>query len=190
MNPVKSATNSISRRGAAFLMMGMVVSALGISACGPVHPVSSTGAGGTPATEATTASTKAATVEATSAVTAEVTVEATAEVTAAATVAATAEVTGSAASEATAAPSDESKAAVDAATKALATKLSVDAGAITVASSEAVEWPDSCLGVQDPNTMCAQVITPGYKVVLSANGQQYEYHTDASGANVVLAPAS
>jgi hypothetical protein len=76
---------------------------------------------------------------------------------------------------------------VDQTTKALAEKLQVDAGAIEVVSIEEVEWPDSCLGVQDPNTMCAQVITPGYTVVLSANGQQYEYHTNADGSSVILA---
>jgi hypothetical protein len=33
--------------------------------------------------------------------------------------------------------------------------------------------------------MYAQVITPGYRVVLEAGGQRYEYHTD-TGRFVVL----
>jgi hypothetical protein len=33
--------------------------------------------------------------------------------------------------------------------------------------------------------MYAQVITPGYLIILAAEGQQYEYHTDQA-ANVVL----
>jgi hypothetical protein len=49
---------------------------------------------------------------------------------------------------------------------------------ITVASVVATQWPDSCLG--DPHTgeACAQVITPGYEVVLELEGSRYYYHTD------------
>jgi hypothetical protein len=65
----------------------------------------------------------------------------------------------------------------------------VDADAITIASVEAVDWPDACLGVSLPDVMCAQVITPGFRVVIEANGQQYEYHTDATGGQIVLANA-
>ena len=69
----------------------------------------------------------------------------------------------------------------------LAKELGIDSGAITVASSEAVEWPDACLGVTGADEMCAQVITPGYKIVLSANGNTYTYHTDQSGSSYRLA---
>lgn len=68
-------------------------------------------------------------------------------------------------------------------------QLGVDADAITIASVEAVDWPDACLGVSQPDVMCAQVITPGYRVVIEANGQRYEYHTDATGGEIVLANA-
>ncbi|RIK35401.1 MAG: hypothetical protein DCC57_23385 [Chloroflexi bacterium] len=68
-------------------------------------------------------------------------------------------------------------------------QLGVDAGAVSIASVEAVDWPDACLGVSQPDVMCAQVITPGYRVVIEANGQQYEYHTDATGGQIVLANA-
>jgi hypothetical protein len=37
--------------------------------------------------------------------------------------------------------------------------------------------------------MCAQVLTPGYRVVLEVNGERYEYHTDEAGANIQLAAA-
>src|SRR5690606_444160 len=45
------------------------------------------------------------------------------------------------------------------------------------------------LGVILPDMMCAAVITPGYRVVVEANGEQYEYHTDITGSNVQLAVA-
>lgn len=57
---------------------------------------------------------------------------------------------------------------------------------ISVLSAEAVDWGDSCLGVETPGIMCLQVITPGYRVVLEAGGQRYEYHTNATGEQLVL----
>jgi hypothetical protein len=51
---------------------------------------------------------------------------------------------------------------------------------------EPVDWPDSCLGVASPGVACAQMITPGYRVILRANGSDYEYHTDAQD-NFVMA---
>ena len=69
----------------------------------------------------------------------------------------------------------------------LAERLNIDPSVITVVSVEAVDWPDGCLGVQTPGVMCTMVITPGYRVILEANGKQYEYHTNASGDAVRLA---
>ncbi|MDE0199460.1 MAG: hypothetical protein OXK78_14760 [Caldilineaceae bacterium] len=51
--------------------------------------------------------------------------------------------------------------------------------AITVVSTEEVEWSDTSLGCQEPNKMYAQVITPGYKIVLESGGNTYDYHTAA-----------
>jgi hypothetical protein len=74
--------------------------------------------------------------------------------------------------------------AAAAAQAALAEKLGLPASQIAIVSVEAVEWPDACLGAAGEGEMCAQVITPGYRVVLEANGKQYEVHTDESGKNV------
>jgi hypothetical protein len=60
---------------------------------------------------------------------------------------------------------------------------------IELVSIEQVEWPDACLGVHLPDVMCAQVVTPGYRVVLSLNGHEYEYHTNADATSIVLASA-
>lgn len=68
-----------------------------------------------------------------------------------------------------------------AARKALMEQLKVDGDLIGLVSAELVDWPDACLGIQTPGVMCAQVITPGYKVVLSANGVEYEFHTNETG---------
>jgi len=60
----------------------------------------------------------------------------------------------------------------------LAQRLALDVSQITVSSSEEVDWPDSSLGCPAPGYAYMQVITPGYKLILQANGTAYEYHTD------------
>ncbi|HEX7975791.1 MAG TPA: hypothetical protein VF498_15380 [Anaerolineales bacterium] len=71
----------------------------------------------------------------------------------------------------------------------LAQQLQLDPKDITVISSESVQWPDQCLGVEIKGMTCAQSVTPGYRVMLQANGKQYEYHTNESGSAAVLASA-
>ena len=56
---------------------------------------------------------------------------------------------------------------------------------VSIIKVEAVEWPDSCLGISSPDAMCAQVITPGYRVLLEANSRSYEYHTNETGSQLV-----
>lgn len=84
-------------------------------------------------------------------------------------------------------PGMEKPAAVDAAIAFLAEELGIDPAMISLAGFEPVEWPDSCLGVAEPGIMCAEVITPGYRVVFSAAGSGYELHTNQDGSQVVIA---
>lgn len=60
-------------------------------------------------------------------------------------------------------------------------------GTVLVESAEYQEWPNACLGVAGPNDLCAEVITPGFVIVLQANGQGYEYHADLTGESIKLA---
>ncbi len=73
---------------------------------------------------------------------------------------------------------------IDRAKAKVATLARASAGSVQVVSVESVEWPDSSLGCPQAGMMYAQVITPGYKIVLSAGGQSYEFHsaTDPEGA--------
>jgi hypothetical protein len=66
----------------------------------------------------------------------------------------------------------------------LAQRLGVAEEEIAVNSLEATEWPDASLGCPQPGTMYAQMITPGYRVILEVNGQAYEVHTDG-GQSIV-----
>jgi hypothetical protein len=66
----------------------------------------------------------------------------------------------------------------------LASELGVAEAEINVVSAEAAEFTDSCLGLGQLNESCLQAITPGWLLVLAAEGQQYEVHTDVSGEQV------
>ncbi|MGQ0604664.1 MAG: hypothetical protein ACT4QE_23540 [Anaerolineales bacterium] len=77
-----------------------------------------------------------------------------------------------------------------AAVKALVDKLGVTVPEIKLVTVEAAEWPDSCLGVSRPEARCAQVITPGYRVVLDYGGQAFTFHTNADGSAVIEALAT
>ena len=68
-----------------------------------------------------------------------------------------------------------------AAIAALSGNLGLPADKITLVSTEAVDWPDDCLGVVEDGLVCAQVITPGFRVILEANGRQLEYRTNEDG---------
>ena len=75
-----------------------------------------------------------------------------------------------------------------AAITALSENLGLPADKITLVSTEAVDWPDGCLGIVDEGLVCAQVITPGFRVILEANGRQVEYRTNEDGTQ--LRPAT
>lgn len=76
-----------------------------------------------------------------------------------------------------------------AAVRALAERLGISESAIRVLSFKQVDWPDTSLGCPEPGMMYAQVITPGYRVVLEAAWETYEVHTDLTGRQVVFCPS-
>jgi hypothetical protein len=74
-----------------------------------------------------------------------------------------------------------------AALNALMEQLSLQADKIKLVSTEAVTWPNGCLGIVRMGVMCTQNEVPGFKIILEANGQQYEFHTNQDGSIVMLA---
>jgi len=74
-----------------------------------------------------------------------------------------------------------------AAMNALMEQLSLPADKIKLVSTEAVTWPNGCLGIVRMGVMCTQNEVPGFKIILEANGQQYEFHTNQDGSIVMLA---
>lgn len=79
--------------------------------------------------------------------------------------------------------------AVGQAKEDLARRKCIDTGEIALVAAESVNWPDTSLGCPEPGMMYAQVITPGYRIVLSCAGEAYEYHSDR-GSRVVYCPRS
>jgi hypothetical protein len=65
---------------------------------------------------------------------------------------------------------------IDEAKADLTTRANVSLAAIALKRAEAVEWRDSSLGCPMPGMMYAQVITPGYLIVLEADGKEWNYH--------------
>jgi len=79
---------------------------------------------------------------------------------------------------------------VQAAVADLADRLNIPQSQVTVASIEEVTWPDASLGNPQPGQFYAQVMTPGYRVFLMAQGGRFEYHTDMNrNITLVGAPA-
>lgn len=63
----------------------------------------------------------------------------------------------------------------------VATQTGDEVATVTIISVEAVEWPDSFLGCPVEGSFAAQVITPGYRVIVQLEGEQLEIHTDLTG---------
>lgn len=69
----------------------------------------------------------------------------------------------------------------------LAEALGLDVAEISFISTEAVDWPDGCLGAARPGMMCTQAIVPGFRIVMEAGGLEYEYRTNQDASQVVAA---
>lgn len=66
----------------------------------------------------------------------------------------------------------------------LAESLDISPDEITVVSTEEVEWPDGCLGIQMEGLMCTEAIVPGFRVILEANGREVEYRTNEDATQI------
>lgn len=76
--------------------------------------------------------------------------------------------------------------AIDAAVFGAVRLLGAVESEIVVESAAFQEWSNSCLDAADEGEACAEVITPGFVIVMEIEGANYEFHTDLNG-NVRLA---
>jgi hypothetical protein len=56
-----------------------------------------------------------------------------------------------------------------------------------VVSAEPVTWRDGSLGCPQPGRMYTMALVPGYRVLLRAQGKQFDYHAGARGT-LLLCP--
>jgi hypothetical protein len=79
---------------------------------------------------------------------------------------------------------DSLPAAAQTAIQSLSDELAIPLDQIEIVQVEPMEWPDACLGLPASGEECAQVLTNGFLLVVRADGQEYEIHTDETGVNV------
>ena len=91
--------------------------------------------------------------------------------------------------EGTATPGEERLPEV-AASEDLAARLDTSFDDIEVLSVTEMEFPDACLGLGQPGEVCAEVITPGFEVVLRVGESQFTYRTNENGTHVRFADVS
>ena len=70
----------------------------------------------------------------------------------------------------------------------LASKLGISDNEIDLVSVEEKRWSDASLGCPKTDMMYAQVITPGYKILLKAKQKNFDYRTDLKGNIMLCSP--
>ena len=70
----------------------------------------------------------------------------------------------------------------------LAQELNLPLDQINLTEMEPVQWSDACLGAPQPGELCAEVITPGYRLSLDTPEGIYQIHTDQTGESIRVIP--
>lgn len=55
---------------------------------------------------------------------------------------------------------------------------------VTIVDIQSKQWSNSCLDAQAPDELCAQQITPGYRIVLTYGGETFVFHTNLEGSHI------
>jgi hypothetical protein len=74
---------------------------------------------------------------------------------------------------------EDRNAAIERARRDLAQRLYLGEDQIVLKSADAADFPDGALGAPIEGEMSAQVLTPGWRISLEANGKSYEYRASA-----------
>ena len=67
---------------------------------------------------------------------------------------------------------------IDLAKQEMAQRLSISIAEISLVEAKPVVWPDTSLGCRQEGIIYAQVLTPGYLILLQHAGNTFEYHTN------------
>jgi hypothetical protein len=60
-------------------------------------------------------------------------------------------------------------------------KTGIPVAQVEIKQSETAQWPNACLGLATSGEMCAEVIVPGWRIVLSDGNKTWIYRTDNQG---------
>lgn len=71
----------------------------------------------------------------------------------------------------------------------LAAQLHLNYGAITIERGDPVLWKDACFEVPLSGVDCPKQEIPGFRIILEALANRYEYRTNLAGDRVILASA-
>ena len=71
-----------------------------------------------------------------------------------------------------------------AAMQTLVAAINVPIDQVQLIGTEAVQWQDGCLGIVRMGVMCMQGPIDGFRIILAANDQQYEFHTNQDGTSI------
>jgi hypothetical protein len=69
----------------------------------------------------------------------------------------------------------------------LAKRLSIATDQISLINAAPITWPNAALGCPQPGKTYAAGRVPGYQIVLAAQHQQHQYHTDLLGRVLLCA---
>lgn len=76
---------------------------------------------------------------------------------------------------------------LNAAKRDMANRLDIDPATIAVEGALRVTWSDGSVGCPVPGMQYTQALVPGYRVILRAGEQLFDYHAAASG-HLALCP--
>ena len=76
----------------------------------------------------------------------------------------------------------------DAALADAARRTGLPLAQLKVTAAEAVTWRDGSLGCPEPGMAYTEALVPGYRVRITADGQEFDYHASSRGS-LLLCPA-
>lgn len=68
----------------------------------------------------------------------------------------------------------------------LSAQTGIDIEEMEIISTEAVEWPNSALGCPEAGQMYADMIVPGYRLLIEAQGETFDVGTDEAVSRIAL----
>lgn len=70
--------------------------------------------------------------------------------------------------------------------EAAATRTSRPVSTLRILEANPRNWSDGCLGLAQPDQLCTQVITPGWRIIVTDGRRNWIYRTDDMGEAIEL----